>query len=107
MKDRVLRDFKDEDIQKLVNTFHTWQREWSEENNQAGFSFSADLAAIKKHDFILTPGRYVGAEVEEDDGIPFTDKMAALTSQLKTQFEESEKLEAQIKENLAVFGYEV
>lgn len=106
MKDRVLRDFTDEDIQQIANTFHNWQQEWSEENNQAGFSFSADLAAIKKNDFVLTPGRYVGAEVEEDDGIPFADKMTALTSQLKTQFEESEKLEAQIKKNLAGLGYE-
>jgi type I restriction enzyme M protein len=107
MKDRVLRDFKDEDIQKLANTFHTWQREWTEENNQAGFCFSADLTAIQKHDFVLTPGRYVGAEAEEDDGILFADKMAALTSQLKEQFEESRKLEAQIKQNLAGLGYEI
>jgi len=107
MKDRVLRDFTDEDIQQIANTFHNWQQEWSEENNQAGFSFSADLAAIKKNDFVLTPGRYVGAEVEEDDGIPFADKMTALTIQLKAQFEEGGKLEAQIKRNLAGLGYEL
>lgn len=106
MKDRVLRDFKDEDIQQMSDTFHAWQREWSEENNQAGFSFSADLAAIKKNNFVLTPGRYVGAETEEDDGILFADKMTALTNQLKTQFEENRKLEAQIKQNLAGLGYE-
>ena len=106
MKDRVLRDFKDEDIQQISDTFHVWQRKWAEENNQAGFSFSADLAAIKKNDFVLTPGRYVGAEVEEDDGIPFTDKMTALTSQLKMQFEKSNELEVQIKQNLAGLGYE-
>jgi len=107
MKDRVLWDFKDEDIQKFANTFHNWQREWTEDNNQAGFCFSADLAAIQKHDFVLTPGRYVGAEVEEDDGIPFTEKMATLTSQLKAKFEESDKLETQIKQNLAGLGYEL
>jgi type I restriction enzyme M protein len=107
MKDRVLRDFKDEDTRQIVDTFHSWQKEWSEENNQAGFSFSANLAAIQKNDFVLTPGRYVGAEAEEDDGIPFADKMAALTSQLKAQFEESEKLEVQIKQNLAGLGFDV
>ncbi len=107
MKDRVLRDFKDEDIQKLADTFHNWQQEWSEENNQAGFCFSADLALIRKNDFVLTPGRYVGAEAEEDDGILFADKMAVLTSQLKEQFEESRKLEAQIKQNLAGLGFDV
>ncbi|MDD4498238.1 MAG: SAM-dependent methyltransferase, partial [Methanosarcinaceae archaeon] len=105
MKDRVLRDFKAEDIQKIANTFHKWKREWSEEDNQPGFCFSADLAAIQKHDFVLTPGRYVGAEPEKDDGIPFAEKMAALTGQLKAQFEENEKLEAQIKKNLAGLGY--
>jgi type I restriction enzyme M protein len=97
MKDRVLRDFKDEDIQQISDTFHAWKREWIEENNQAGFSFSADLAAIKKNDFVLTPGRYVGAEAEEDDGIPFADKVAILTRQLKTQFEQ----------NLAGLGFDV
>jgi len=107
MKDRVLRDFKDEDMLQITNIFHNWQKEWSEEDNKAGFAFSADLEAIQKHDFVLTPGRYVGAEAEEDDGIPFSDKMAALTSQLKAQFEESEKLEAQIKQNLAGLGYEL
>lgn len=106
MKDRVLRDFKDEDTKQIANTFHNWQQEWSDENNQAGFCFSADLTAIQKHDFVLTPGRYVGAEAEEDDGILFAGKMAALTSQLKAQFEESGKLEAQIRKNLAGLGYE-
>ena len=107
MKDRVLRDFTTKDTQQITDTFHNWQREWMDENNQAGFCFSADLAKIQKHDFVLTPGRYVGAEAEVDDGIPFAEKMAALTTQLKAQFEESDKLEAQIKENLAGLGYDV
>jgi len=107
MKDRVLRDFKDEDTRQIVDTFHKWQREWSEEDNQAGFSFSADPAAIKKHDFVLTPGRYVGVEAEEDDGIPFAEKMATLTGRLKVQFEESDKLEGEIKKNLAGLGFDV
>jgi type I restriction enzyme M protein len=107
MKDRVLRDFKDEDTQQITNTFHKWQQEWSEEDNKAGFSFSADLATIQKHDFVLTSGRYVGAEAEVDDGIPFAEKMVTLTSQLKAKFEESDKLKKEIKKNLAGLGYEV
>jgi len=107
MKNRVLRDFKDEDTQQITNTFHDWQREWSGEDNQAGFSFSADLTAIRKHDFVLTPGRYVGVEAEEDDGIPFAEKIATLTSQLKMQFKESDKLEGEIKKNLAGLGFDV
>ena len=72
-----------------------------------GFCASVNLAGIKKHDYVLTPGRYVGAAAEEDDGEPFADKMARLTSTLKTQFEESDRLEAEIKKNLAGLGYEV
>jgi len=104
MKDRVLRDFTTKDTKQITDTFHNWQKEWSKENNKAGFCFSADLTAIQKHDFVLTPGRYVGAEAEVDDGIPFAEKMAALTGQLKEQFEESDKLEMEIKQNLAGLG---
>jgi type I restriction enzyme M protein len=68
--------------------------------------FNADLADIQKHDYVLTPGRYVGAEEVEDDGEAFADKMARLTAQLKAQFEESDRLEAEIKKNLAGLGYE-
>ena len=107
MKDRVLRDFKDEDTRQIVDTFHDWQREWSDEKDKAGFSFSADLAGIQKHDFVLTPGRYVGAEAEEDDGISFAEKMGVLTSQLKVQFEESDRLEGEIKKNLAGLGFKI
>ncbi|MDW7733442.1 MAG: class I SAM-dependent DNA methyltransferase [Methanolobus sp.] len=107
MKDRVLRDFKDEDIQKIAETFHKWQQEWTGDDNVPGFCFSADPEIIKKHDFVLTPGRYVGAEEEEDDGIPFAEKMASLTGKLKTQFEESDRLEAEIRKNLTGLGYEI
>lgn len=71
-----------------------------------GFCKSATLDEIKKHDYILTPGRYIEREAEEDDGIPFPEKMKSLTEQLKIQFEASDKLENQIKKNLARLGYE-
>jgi type I restriction enzyme M protein len=60
-----------------------------------------------KHDYVLTPGRYVGAAAEEDDGEPFSEKMARLTGQLKTQFKESDRLETEIKKNLAGLCYEL
>jgi len=72
-----------------------------------GFCKSAKLEELQKHDFVLTPGRYVGAALEEDDGEPFAEKMARLTGQLKTQFEESDRLEGEIKKNLAGLGYEL
>ena len=72
-----------------------------------GFCFSASLQDIEKNDFVLTPGRYVGAVEQEDDGIPFAEKMTELTAKLKRQFEESEKLENEIRKNLAGLGYEI
>ncbi|EMK6580457.1 type I restriction-modification system subunit M [Vibrio parahaemolyticus] len=111
MKDRVLRDFTQDDIQKVADLYHAWKT--GEEVNgiayedQSGFCKSATLEDIKKHDFVLTPGRYVGAVDEEDDGVPFAEKMATLTSKLSEQFAESATLEAEIKKNLAGLGYEI
>lgn len=104
MKDRVLRDFTVEDIQKITDTFHAWQHGEGYEN-VAGFCYSATLDDIRKHEHVLTPGRYVGAEEQEDDGEAFADKMARLTAQLAEQFAESAKLEGEIKKNLAGLGY--
>lgn len=105
MKDRVLRDFTQDDLNTVTDTFHNWQTN-TDYKDQAGFCKSAELAELEKHDFVLTPGRYVGAAAEEDDGEPFAEKMARLTGQLKGQFEESAKLEKEIKANLAGLGYE-
>ena len=71
-----------------------------------GFCYSATLADIQKHDFVLTPGRYVGAPDEVEDGEPFAEKMGRLTAQLQEQFAKSAELEKQIKRNLAGLGYE-
>ncbi|MGL5223619.1 MAG: SAM-dependent methyltransferase, partial [Plesiomonas shigelloides] len=109
MKDRVLRDFTRDDIQKVADLYHAWKTgakvNGMAYEDQAGFCKSATLNEIKKHDFVLTPGRYVGAEEELDDGIPFAEKMAALTAKLSEQFAESATLEAEIKKNLEGLGY--
>ncbi|MCR9466191.1 type I restriction-modification system subunit M [Vibrio alginolyticus] len=111
MKDRVLRDFTRDDIQKVADLYHAWKT--GEEVNgvtyedQAGFCKSATLEEIRKHDFVLTPGRYVGAAEELDDGVPFGEKMATLTAKLSEQFAESATLEEEIKKNLAGLGYEL
>ncbi|HCE4631793.1 type I restriction-modification system subunit M [Vibrio fluvialis] len=111
MKDRVLRDFSRDDIQKVADLFHAWKT--GEEINgvvyedQVGFCKSVTLEDIKKHDFVLTPGRYVGAVEELDDGVPFAEKMAVLTAKLSEHFAESAMLEAEIKKNLAGLGYEL
>ncbi|TCI02205.1 SAM-dependent DNA methyltransferase [Corallincola luteus] len=105
MKDRVLRDFTNDDIGKIADIFHAWQSGTGYEDEK-GFCFSAKLADMQKHDYVLTPGRYVGAADAEEDSEPFTDKMLRLTAQLKSQFEESDRLEKAIKDNLAGIGYE-
>ena len=105
MKDRVLRDFTVEDIIGVAATYHAWQDGEGFEDI-AGYCKSATLEEIQKHDFVLTPGRYVGAAEVEDDGEPFAEKMTRLTAELKEQFEQSAVLEKQIKENLVGLGYE-
>ena len=95
MKDRVLRDFTVDDIKKVADTFHAWQLGDGYEN-VPGFCYSASLDDIRKHEHVLTPGRYVGAEEQEEDGEAFADKMARLTAQLAEQFAENAKLEGEI-----------
>ena len=105
MKDRVLRDFDPTDIKRIADTFHAWQS-GTDFQDEKGFCFSAKLEDMQKHDYVLTPGRYVGAADAGEDSEPFTDKMQRLTAQLKSQFEESDRLEKAIKKNLAGIGYE-
>lgn len=104
MKDRVLRDFTPDDIQKIADTFHAWQQGEGYED-VSGFCYSAKLEDVRKHEHVLTPGRYVGAAEQEGDGEPFADKMQRLTSQLAEQFSESARLETEIRKNLAGLGY--
>ena len=72
-----------------------------------GYSAIATLEDIKKQDYILTPGRYVGIEEQEDDGEPFEEKMARLTSELSDMFVKSHELENEIKRKLGAIGYEI
>ncbi len=104
MKDRVLRDFKPEDTAKVANTFHAWQR-GTRYADEAGFCKAVKLDDIRKADYVLTPGRYVGAAAQEADAEPFEEKMARLTTALGDQFKESARLEAEIRKNLAGLGY--
>ncbi|MBD2705455.1 SAM-dependent methyltransferase [Spirosoma sp. BT702] len=105
MKDRVLRDFTTVDIRQVADTFHNWQA-GKDYTDVAGFCYSATLTDIQKHDYVLTPGRYVGATEAEDDGIPFAQKMAELTAKLGEQFRQSAELEKQIEVYLKGLGYE-
>src|SRR5699024_9288984 len=105
MVSRKLRELTDEDIQKIADTYEAFVEGTLEEVK--GFCAVADIAEIEKQDFILTPGRYVGIEEQEDDGEPFEDKMNRLTSELSEMFAKSHELEDEIRKKLGAIGYEV
>lgn len=104
MVTRRNRSLNDKDIQKIADTYHNWKKDENYED-VLGFCKSASEEEISKHKFILTPGRYVGVEEEEDDGIPFEDKMKKLTSELAKQMEEGKHLDEEIKKNLEGIGF--
>ena len=106
MISRVQKEFTGEDIGKIADCFHAWQNDEGYED-VPGFCKTASLDDVRQHDHVLTPGRYVGAAEEEDDGVPFAEKMEQLTAQLRDKFAESARLEKQIRENLEGFGYDV
>lgn len=107
MVNRRNRSFAEEDIQKIANTYHGWKKDSGEYEDVKGFCKSAVLADIEKHGFVLTPGRYVGIPDEVDDGVPFEEKMGALTAELAMQMQEAAALDAEIKAQLAKVGFEL
>ena len=113
MVDRKHRDFTEGiqedgslgDIDLLAKTFEDFQNGVLE--GKKGFSAIASIEDIAKQDYILTPGRYVGIEEQEDDGEPFEEKMKRLTSELSDMFKKSHELEEEIRKKLGAIGYEV
>lgn len=105
--DRTRREFSDADIQKITNTYHAWRSETNagEYADIPGFCKSATLEDIRKHGHVLTPGRYVGAEAQADDGEPFAEKMARLSNQWQEQRAQARELDAAIEANLKALGY--
>lgn len=102
--DRVHRELTDEEVAQISNTYHTWRGEpdAGDYEDVPGFCKSAVLEEIENQGYVLTPGRYVGAEEIEDDSEPFEEKMERLTKDLEAQFAEGERLEAEIREKLRV-----
>lgn len=105
MVDRTHRDFSEDDINKIADTFSEFQDGTLEDVK--GFCAVVETAEIAKQDYILTPGRYVGIEEVEDDGEPFEEKMGRLTSELSDMFVKSHELEDEIKRKLGAIGYEI
>jgi len=107
MINRRNKEFTQEDIDKIANIYHGWKKQSNKYQDVPGFCKQATLADIKEHDYVLTPGRYVGSEAVEEDDEDFEAKMQRLTGELKAQFTQSHELEQQIKENLKKIGYEL
>ena len=105
--DRRHRELSDEEINKIADTYHQWRNQDGKYEDIKGFCKSATLEEIRKHEYVLTPGRYVGIEELEDDGVPFEEKMESLTSELAKLFTKSRQLEEEIRKNLEGIGYEV
>lgn len=105
MVTRKLRELTDEDIRKLADTYKAYIDGALEDVK--GFCAVKDIKDIAEQDYILTPGRYVGIEEQEDDGEPFEEKMSRLTAELSEMFKKSHDLEEEIRKNLGAIGYEV
>lgn len=105
--DSVHRDLTDEEISRIARTYHAWRGEKNAGRYEdvPGFCKSAVTEEIAAHGYILTPGRYVGAEAEENDGEPFEEKVQRLTMILRKQFAEANNLEVRIRENFKAIDY--
>lgn len=100
MESRRLRVLTDGDIAKIANTYHAWRNRDDGYEDVPGFAKSASLELIDKHDFVLTPGRYVGALVAEEDDEPIGEKVNRLTNELFAEFERGRELEEEVRRRL-------
>jgi type I restriction enzyme M protein len=100
MVSRKLRELTDADIAKIADTYHSWRNHDGEYEDVSGFARSAELDEIAKHDFVLTPGRYVGAEDAEVDAEPIGERIERLTSELYAEFEVGRELEDEVRSRL-------
>ena len=104
MEDQTHRAFHDEDMEKISRTYHEWCKKDGKYEDIKGFCKSANIEEITKHNFVLTPGRYVGIKTEIDDGIPFEEKIVGLTNKLSKQMAVEKILDEEIKKQLQNIG---
>ena len=107
MVDRTHRELTNENIQQITNAYHAWRNENGEFDyaDVPGFCKSAAIDEVRKHDYVLTPGRYVGTAPQEEDDEPFEDKMRRLVVQLREQQTEAARLDTAIADNLEALGF--
>lgn len=105
--DRTRRELTDAEVQKIADTYHAWrgEEEAGKYADITGFCKSTSIDDIRKHGFVLTPGRFVGATEQEDDGEPFDEKMMRLATLWREQRTAGCKLDAAIEANLKELGY--
>ena len=101
------RELTDEEIVRIASAYHSWRGEGGKYADVAGFCKSAKIDEVRKNEHILTPGRYVGVEEEEESGERFEEKMEKLTNELGQQFTKSKELEEEIRKNLKGIGYQI
>lgn len=107
MADRTHKEFSDEDVAMVASTYHEWRTKDGKYEDKKGFSKFANIVEVQKHNYVLTPGRYVGIADAIDDGIPFEEKMGKLAEELKGQMEEEGRLNEEIKKQLKKVGIEL
>jgi len=108
METRAHRIFSEADIALIADTAHRWRQDGEATRNYAdvpGFCRAVKLEEIQEHGYVLTPGRYVGAEAVEDDDEVFAEKMEGLTAQLAEQMARGAELDAVIRQKLGTLGY--
>lgn len=103
MVSRTRKEFSNEDVKKIASTFHAWRggKSAGEYADVPSFCASTDLETIKGHGYVLTPGRYVGTAVAEEDDTPFAERFAALQETLDAQFAQGEEMASTIRQKLA------
>jgi type I restriction enzyme M protein len=104
---RKNRAFSDEDIAKIAEAYHKWRSKEGGYEDIQGFCKSATLKDVEDNNYVLTPGRYVGTEDVEDDGVSFEEKISGITENLRVHFQQSIELQERIKENLKKVGIEI
>ena len=107
--DRAHNELSQEQIQKIAGTYRSFigEKGYPKYEDVAGYCKAVKIEDIEKNNFVLTPGRYVGAEEIEDDGEPFPDKMKRLTTEYDRLTKESTKLDKEIRKNLKEIGFEI
>jgi len=104
---RKNKAFSENDIAKVAEVYHNWRNIDGKYEDIQGFCKSATIKEVEDNNFVLTPGRYVGTEEVEDDGVSFDEKVSEISDNLKSHFEESILLQERIRQNLKKVGIEI